>query len=305
MTTQTTEPPTIHEFRSAEISVDDTTCKDARSKYINNEWQTIEESIQLEFFLKKCNLKTHNQKNPTDQRKGIAHVSVENGEQKILFGIISLKDGQTAAAYAKLFLSVITGDAFLNDPVTSVLSETVGKYSIDSWLEAAKEDDPLLFLFPMALPGKQFVSDVFDEINKQVDLTSITTSYYDLSGESDPENVLFPFAETQIKVIEGGLQFANKILSDAGDVIRNNEDILFPFSPVSINQIDTVIKDPSKIPEVVAEAAAKPVQEIVDGVNKAIDIIKDNPIITCVGGGAVPPIPVLPLPEIHISWPRW
>lgn len=263
-------------FNSAQINFKTLTCAQAKEMFVGDQWETFEESQMLELVIKNCNALTHNVKNPENPRKIIVYVDAQNGEQRIFFNVISLKDATNIATYTKAFLAIITGDAFLDDPITNIISTSVGNYTIDAWLEGAVNNDPMLILYPMALPAEKFIDDVFKEINKSVDITKISTEIYNLTKSTvdnfieNPENLIIPFAKDQLEIVGNSLNYTVNLLNDVGEFVENTIQKVMPFTPISFKQIDDIIKYPENIPQSVLDTMTQPVEVVVETVTSVV-----------------------------------
>ncbi|RLJ75130.1 hypothetical protein [Pedobacter alluvionis] len=90
----------------------------------------------------------------------------ESGKPRALFNLIDTKTLTTATAYAKAlaeFAPALVASG--TGPAGEILNKTgittaLSKYSIEAYYQSALQNDPLIILYPGAIPGKKLSEDV-------------------------------------------------------------------------------------------------------------------------------------------------
>lgn len=180
-------------------------CEDAKKKLASDNYE-FEELSMLLMKIAQCKTEKHNQENPNNQQVVVYSEEVdENGNGKILFNTISLKTGEDISGAAKALIGLsILGKT--KDPVTTVIAGVAGDYAVDSYLDAAKKNDPLIILFPTVIPGKKLTSDIYKSVTKlkivkKVDLViSKGIKEGAKAVKTHPEDVIAPTVTIPIKV---------------------------------------------------------------------------------------------------------
>jgi len=228
-------------------------CDSAKIKFINSSYTTYEEGDILMAKIKECNAKIHNENN---EDKVIPYVTVEEdeGEKKILFGTIRLKDGQEIAGYSKAILSIVTGNAFLDDPITGTIVDVTGSYAVDAYLQAAIDNNWMLIYAPTYIPGAQELEDVYKEVFDHKDVKKIVYTVKEFGQEvidefkDDPEKLLLAPIEIQKITLEKGEKIVEELIDGTGKTVKKLENSIK-------KDVDDIIHKP-------AEAINKPVREV-------------------------------------------
>ncbi|WP_194549662.1 hypothetical protein [Zobellia nedashkovskayae] len=248
------------------VKIDSTiSCTEAKRKWLENECDSFDECSYYAIVAKKCDLANHNAKNPNDQKTMIAKVEVtEDGEQKILFGLIDLEDGVEVATYSKVALALVTGNAFTDDPVTGSIVDAIGTYSIDAYLESAIENDELIIFYPTGIPTKKMVQDVFDELKDNKEIKKITYELKQIGKdgiehlEDNPEAILNPSTSLSIELAENGIKTVEKVVDKAGKTIKEHPEIVaLPILPLPADDIKKVLHKPTDAPKVIGKRIEK------------------------------------------------
>jgi hypothetical protein len=118
----------------------------------------IEEPIDFTLFMGKmlaCRDKEWNQNHPD---KPEVTLMSQDENNKVLFNTVSIKTADDIANVTKTILTI--GIAYkTGNPILTAIGSQVSNYTVNSYLDAAKRNDPLILIYPSAIPAKQFVGD--------------------------------------------------------------------------------------------------------------------------------------------------
>lgn len=228
----------------------DVSCEVAKQKWIAGDCESLEECDYYAMVAKKCDLRNHNRRNPDDQKLLITQVAqTKEGERKILFGLLDYEQGTEIAALSKQVLTILTGEAFKEDPVRGVITDAVGNYSIDAYLEAAIEDDELLIFYPTGIPSKKLAKDLFKELSNSGEVTKLTYAMRKIGKEGlellkdNPEVVLNAVTSFSVEIAEDQIKIIEKEIDQVGNTIREKPElILLPSAVIGTNNVSKAIK---------------------------------------------------------------
>ena len=256
----------------------DIDCVTAKEKFIKSDYETVEESLELMIKISSCDLINEIEKIPEHDGKRVV-VYIDNdsskgeGNHRVLFGVLDVKDAEKAAQYSKYVVQMIAGAIATVDPIRGILVNKIGEFSIDEYLIAAKSNNPLIVLYPTSIPGNRKIREVFKEISNSKVYKSITHEIHKFTEETlkHPTNLLIPSAKTVYEIV-GNTFKITEYVNEAGKLVEKTlKSIEIPFVPNSFRLLNEVIKSPEKIPELIVTA---PVEVIKDGLDKVKDFIK-------------------------------
>jgi hypothetical protein len=116
-----------------------------------------EQYIYLFTQAQNCNARVYNKNNPDSAKVVVAYEDPK--ENKILFNTISLKIGEDIAAAAKKIITIAVALETNGDPESVAIANIAGGYTVDAYLEAAKNNNPLIIIMPTAIPNVQLAKD--------------------------------------------------------------------------------------------------------------------------------------------------
>lgn len=151
-----------------------------------------------------CNARRFNDANPNDRVVAAATFDQDDPNRRILFGLLKFNDAASARDAAKLVLAMAGKSIAGGDPLTTKIVDAVGTYSIDAYFDAASRNDPLLIVFPTAVPGAKLTTDAVRNLRRGWlgDLANspqggvifgiVNPAMVDENGRLDPNRVISP-----------------------------------------------------------------------------------------------------------------
>jgi hypothetical protein len=113
-----------------------------------------------------CNLAAWNKVRTDSPKVTIVTQDISNGNTRLLFNTM---DAKTADQIAKVSKNIVTLVAAMesdgNFEVTTVAT-IAGNYTVDAYVQAAKKNDPLIFIYPAAIPAKRLTVDTYNTLLK-------------------------------------------------------------------------------------------------------------------------------------------
>ncbi|MEB2774553.1 hypothetical protein SYJ56_04505 [Algoriphagus sp. D3-2-R+10] len=178
------------------------TCEEAKQKVASNDYDISEMNIIL-MKVAQCKNEEYNRAHPDSTYVTVVtEVIEEDGNSKIMFNTISLKTGEDMAEATKALIGLAVF-AKTKDPLTTVIASAAGNYTVDSYLEAAKSNDPLIILFPTLIPGKKLTTDIYKSITKTQPgrKAEVVVSTLITKAKNNPEDIIAPTVTIPAKVL--------------------------------------------------------------------------------------------------------
>ena len=117
---------------------------------------------------------------------------------KILFNTISLKTGEDIAKAAKVVVAIVAAVETDGSPQAVAGATLVGNYAVESYLTAAKNNDPLLIIAPGAIPGAQLAKDGYN-ISQSVFKEAVKLDFdKPITIQVDAAKKIYAFSQTAV-----------------------------------------------------------------------------------------------------------
>jgi hypothetical protein len=244
-------------------------CQEARQRYIDDSCSNIDECNALLLYAKRCDLRSHNAKNPTDKKFLITKVEVTpEGEERILFGLMDIGTGVDIANLAKAAVTVLTGNAFLKDRYTAAVVDFTGKYAIDSYLEAAIRNDEFLIFAPAYIPAIKLAEDALNEISTNKHIKKMTLEVREFSKgminelANNPRKLIAPIEVHTMEIIGKELKIVDSFVDATGKMITEAVKIPLDVLPKDLSELG---KNPRKY---ITNKTQQTVDEVKDFIKK-------------------------------------
>jgi hypothetical protein len=119
------------------------------------------DQLETSTVLARCAASKHNKENPTDPVVVQTQPAPNDGQSKILYNIIHVKDAEKVIAGCAGALTI--GGMLVGD-TEGQLAGAFGDLTCSAYYEAAAKNDPLLILAPSMIPGDKVTRDVLAKI---------------------------------------------------------------------------------------------------------------------------------------------
>ena len=159
-------------------------CDSARAKFARQDYESPEEGQILMMKISQCDVASWNDVHPADARIVLVAPDRDPAPGKkgrMLINTLPLADAaqQREAAAIALLWAGIPADGTA-DPLSVPAIAAAGKFTVASYFDFAKRNDPLIILFPTAVPGRKLTTQALKaarlpNVNTQVLMSGATT----------------------------------------------------------------------------------------------------------------------------------
>ncbi|HEY0457337.1 MAG TPA: hypothetical protein VGE41_13280 [Verrucomicrobiae bacterium] len=138
-------------------------CEEAKKRFTSDEYESPEEGQILMMRITRCKTESWNNKHPEDPKVVVVSPD-ENG--RILFNTLHIGTAEKIRDAAKVVVdAALIGETGASDPLSMAVVTAAGNYTVDSYFEAAKKNNPLIIIFPAAVPGQKMTADALKALH--------------------------------------------------------------------------------------------------------------------------------------------
>ncbi|MEO1485830.1 MAG: hypothetical protein AAFU57_08785, partial [Bacteroidota bacterium] len=142
----------------------DITCEQATKMITNPGELSINEFNIVLAVIAKCRAELERQENPNSNAVSVGYY--DEKKDRILFKLIDYKTGEDIKNASRTLVDLYITHVAEVEPISATILYLGADYSIEAFFESAVNDDPMIILAPLTIPGTKLGKDAMGELGR-------------------------------------------------------------------------------------------------------------------------------------------